>query len=88
MYVMTSARNVYKCLSNNNSALSTVEPTGDYTSSNGNIATSDGYIWKYMYNITINAGAGSDPYSVGRAVTSAVDKYSRISSAAKQRVTL
>ena len=40
------------------------------------------------YNITINAGAGSDPYSVGRAVTSALDKYSRISSATGQRVTL
>jgi hypothetical protein len=51
MYVFTSERNVYKCLSNNTSANSTVEPTGDYTSSNGNIATSDGYIWKYMYNV-------------------------------------
>ena len=51
MYVYTSQRNVYKCLSNNASANSTVEPTGDYTSSNGNIATSDGYIWKYMYNV-------------------------------------
>lgn len=51
MYVMTSERNVYKCLSNNNSVLSTVEPRGDYTSSNGNIATSDGYIWKYMFNV-------------------------------------
>lgn len=40
------------------------------------------------YNITINAGAGSDPYSVGRAVTSAIDKYSRISSLTGQRVTL
>jgi hypothetical protein len=40
------------------------------------------------YNITINAGAGSDPYSVGRAVTSAIDKYSRISSVPNQRVTL
>ena len=49
---MTSARNVYKCVSNNNSSLSTVEPTGDYVTSNGNIATADGYIWKYMYNIT------------------------------------
>jgi SAM-dependent methyltransferase len=39
-------------------------------------------------NITINAGAGTDPYSVGRAVTSAIDKYSRISSAPNQRVTL
>lgn len=51
IYVFTSARNVYKCLSNNASANSTVEPTGDYTSSNGNIATADGYIWKYMYNV-------------------------------------
>ncbi len=50
-YVITSARNVYKCLSNNSSANSTVQPTGDYTTSNGNIATADGYIWKYMYNI-------------------------------------
>lgn len=39
-------------------------------------------------NITINAGTGTDPYSVGRAVTSAIDKYSRISSATGQRVTL
>lgn len=51
MYVITSSRNVYKCLSNNASANSTVEPTGDYTTSNGNISTSDGYIWKYMYNV-------------------------------------
>jgi hypothetical protein len=50
-YVYTSQRNVYKCLSNNASANSTVEPFGDYTSSNGNIATSDGYLWKYMYNV-------------------------------------
>jgi hypothetical protein len=51
MYVLTTDRNVYKCLSNNNSIPSTVEPRGDYTSSNGNIATSDGYIWKYMFNV-------------------------------------
>jgi hypothetical protein len=51
MYVVTTSRNVYKCLSNNASANSTVEPTGDYTTSNGNITTSDGYIWKYMYNV-------------------------------------
>lgn len=50
-YVITSDRNVYKCLSNNASANSTVEPIGDYTTSNGTIATADGYIWKYMYNI-------------------------------------
>jgi len=52
MYVFTTARNVYKCLSNNASANSTVEPTGDYATSNGNIATADGYIWKYMFNVT------------------------------------
>ena len=52
MYVITTARSVYKCLSNNSSANSTIEPTGDYTTSNGNIATSDGYIWKYMFNVS------------------------------------
>lgn len=51
MYIITSERNVYKCMSNNASANSTVEPTGDYTTSNGNIGTADGYIWKYMYNV-------------------------------------
>lgn len=51
MYIMTSERNVYLCVSNNSSANSTVEPSGDYTTSNGNIATVDGYIWKYMYNV-------------------------------------
>ena len=51
MYVITSARNVYKCVSNSASANSSIEPTGDYTTSNGNISTADGYVWKYMYNI-------------------------------------
>jgi len=51
MYVYTSDRSVYKCLSNNLSANSTVEPTGDYSVSNGCISTSDGYIWKYMFNV-------------------------------------
>ena len=52
MYVITSERNVYKCVSNNNSANSTSEPTGDFNTSNGNIGTADGYFWKYMFNIT------------------------------------
>lgn len=56
MYVITTERNVYKCVSNSISsngytANSTVQPTGDYLTSNGNIETVDGYIWKYMYNI-------------------------------------
>lgn len=54
MYVITSERNVYKCLSNNLSANSTVEPTGDYDTANGVIATTDGFIWKYMYNVQPN----------------------------------
>jgi hypothetical protein len=51
MYVITTDRNVYKCLSNNASANSTVMPTGDYTTANGTIVTADGYIWKYLYNV-------------------------------------
>jgi hypothetical protein len=50
-YVITSTKNVYKCLSNNFSSNSTVEPTGDYYTSNGAISTADGYIWKYMFNV-------------------------------------
>lgn len=51
MYVLTSERNVYKCLSNNANVVSTVEPSGDYNTANGTIFTADGYIWKYLYNI-------------------------------------
>ena len=51
IYVMNSERSVYMCLCNNVSENSTVEPTGKNLSSNGNIATSDGYLWKYLYNI-------------------------------------
>lgn len=51
MYVITSARSVFMCLSNNTSANSTIEPTGDYSTSNGVIDTADGYRWKYLYNI-------------------------------------
>lgn len=51
MFVITTIGNVYKCLCNNRSGFSTVEPTGDYSSSNGIISTADGYMWKYMYNV-------------------------------------
>jgi len=51
MYILTSGKNVYKCLSNNSNVVSTVEPTGDYNTANGTILTADGYIWKYLYNI-------------------------------------
>ena len=48
-YVLTSARNVYKCLDNAGNANSTVEPTGTSTSV---VTTGDGYKWKYMYTLS------------------------------------
>lgn len=52
MYVITPNLGVYLCLSNNASANSTVEPTGDYNSANGFIYNSaDGYTWKYLYSL-------------------------------------
>lgn len=49
-YVMNSNYDVYKCLANNYSANSTVEPTA-ITPTNL-VQTSDGYIWKYMYSVS------------------------------------
>lgn len=51
MYIINTEGNVYKCLSNNNGSISTIEPLGKNLTSNGNIITTDNYIWKYMYNI-------------------------------------
>lgn len=51
MYVLTSERNVYKCICNDVGTFSTIEPTGNYSENDGFISTSDGYLWKYMYNI-------------------------------------
>ena len=48
-YVLTTARNVYKCLDNNNNATSDEEPTGVSTSV---ITTTDNYKWKYMYTLS------------------------------------
>lgn len=48
-YVVNSNWDVFKCLSNNYSANSTVQPTSIITDST--FQTSDGYIWKYMYTI-------------------------------------
>ena len=46
-YVMTANFQVYKCLWNNNGAVSTIEPTGTAPT----LETADGYIWAYMYQI-------------------------------------
>lgn len=56
MYVMNSEGNVYKCLCNNVSSATSVEPRGTYTENDGFIQTQDEnnqtcYLWKYMYNV-------------------------------------
>jgi len=48
-YVLTSARNIYKCLDNDNNTASTVEPSGVDVDI---ISTADGYKWKYMYTLS------------------------------------
>ena len=48
-YVITSLNNVYKCMWNNAGATSTVEPTG---TSNSELTTADGYVWKFMYTLS------------------------------------
>ena len=53
-YVLTTARNVYKCLDNDGNTASTVEPTTTPTTV---IETSDGYKWKYMYTLSASEQA-------------------------------
>ena len=57
-YVLSSQNNVYKCMRNSPGAptvgggsaiASTVEPTG---TSNSELTTADGYVWKYMYTLS------------------------------------
>jgi len=73
-YVLTTARNVYKCLDNNGNAASTTEPTGTSTSI---LTTADGYKWKYMY--TLSASQQSNFLSTDFM---AVETNSTVSSAA------
>ena len=49
-YVVTDEFNVYQCLDNNNGGSSTVKPTG---TSYDAVETTDGYVWKFLYNIPI-----------------------------------
>ena len=48
-YVMNSEYNVYKCISNNSSVASTIEPKGIKTTDV--IEGGDGYQWKYLFTI-------------------------------------
>jgi len=49
-YVVTDEFNVYKCLDNNNNAASTFKPIGTTVDP---ITFSDGYMWKFMFNIPV-----------------------------------
>lgn len=49
-YVINNNNRVYKCLDNNYGAPSTIQPTS--TNFLGDFTTADGYVWKYMYNVT------------------------------------
>ena len=48
-YMVTTNWNVYKCLNNSSNSNSTIMPTQVYT--DRAIEESDGYVWKFMYNI-------------------------------------
>lgn len=50
-YVINTDLSVYKCISNNNNSVSTVQPTG---TSLQIFETGDGYRWKYMYSISVS----------------------------------
>ena len=49
-FIVNSDWNVYKCLENNNGNPSTVMPTQTIT--NAAVEETDGYVWKFMYNIS------------------------------------
>jgi hypothetical protein len=49
-YVITDEFNVYKCLDNNNNAISQFKPLGTTVDP---ITFPDGYMWKFLYNIPI-----------------------------------
>ena len=48
--VLTDEYNVYKCLDNNNNAVSTYKPIGTVVDP---VIMPDGYMWKYLYSIPI-----------------------------------
>jgi hypothetical protein len=74
-YVLNREFNVYKCIDNFGGSRSTVEPTGR---SLNIFSTSDGYKWKYMYNIT-----SADRLKFLTANWMPVNKNAEVSAAAK-----
>ena len=54
-YVMNSTFDVYKCIDNNSGGASTVEPSGNKSTSV--FSTGDSYKWKYMYSLSASEQA-------------------------------
>lgn len=52
-YVMTTDYNIYKCLDNNSGASSIVKPTSTDAAASATLRLSDGYIWKFMYQVPV-----------------------------------
>lgn len=50
-FAVTDEYKVYKVISNKNGSVSTVKPTGNLTTQ---FVTADGYVWKYMYSLTVS----------------------------------
>lgn len=51
-FVVTDEMNVYKCLYNNKGEASTERPSGYATAA---VTLSDGYVWRYMYTISLGS---------------------------------
>lgn len=52
-YIVTDQFRIYKCLSNNNGAASTVKPTSTSVVDSSISQLSDGYIWAFLYEIPV-----------------------------------
>lgn len=79
-YVVTDEFNVYKCLFNSNGAPSLEKPTGTQVAPIGPL--SDGYIWKFMYNIPLflrNKFLTATQMPVTTALTSQFYSFGRLS---------
>lgn len=82
-FVVNDQYEVFKCISNNRGAKSTVEPRLNTVS--GTFNTADGYVWKYMYTIDAQsyskfASADYIPVTInadvaGNAVPGTIDAY-------------
>ena len=77
-YVYTSSGNVYKCIDNNESSFSIIEPSHVDLSPR---KESDGYVWKYMYSVPSDSKFITSEFipvvsntEVGAASTQGIDR--------------